>query len=209
VVNRHRALTMAMVGACALLLQGCTGAFSGSGGGDVSVVSTTQNTRLDFNFRTTAYSYLDENTADLYFTDLSVDQIEAILAGQPRNQIAPEGAQLLHVHLFLVPRAGRTPIDFAASNITMTHIVLSGEGIGVYGGGGFLLPSRLFALEPGGSRFGGTMRDATLRFVTGSRGFTDRIDSGVIGGSLSARLDPPLARQINALIDELIRAAAH
>lgn len=205
-----------IAGAAVLLsaLGGCGGAGGGfglgfflGGSGSVSVVSTAQPTRLDASFRTAVYSYEDGNTADLYFSDLTMEEIEAIASGTPRSEVAPEGAQILHLHLFLTPRAGRTPIEFSASNVTLTHLVIAGEVLGVYGGGGFLLPSRTFAVEPGGGKFGGTMRDATVRFIDGTEGFDDRIGSGVMDGTLSARLDPEAARSIAAVLDALTRAA--
>ncbi len=200
-----------------LLLTGCSGSGGGFGlglgllsGGSASVdiVSTSEATRLSASFRTAVYRYQDRNTADLYFSDLSMEQIEAIAAGGDRSEIAPEGGQLLHIHLFLTPRAGRTPIEFSASNVTLTHIVLAGDAVGVYGGGGFLLPSRTFTVEPGGDRFGGEVRGATVRFLNGTEGFTDRISSGVLDGSLSARLDPQGATRLGSLMSSLNRVAS-
>lgn len=216
-VIRRPSRSLALLCAAALplgaALSGCSadGGLSlgamGSGPGSFSIVSASRSTRLDAAFTTAVYSYTDENTADLYLTDLDSTQIQAILAGQDRSEVAPEGAQLLHIHLFLTPRAGRTPIDFTASNTTLTHIVLAGDAVGIYGGGGFLLPSRVFTREPGADRFGGQIRDATLRFLTGTPGFEDRISTATVDGSTSARLDPAGARQLAALAEALSRDA--
>jgi len=210
-----RRLSVAMgLFAMAMGTSGCSpaggglglGLFSGSGG-SISMVSTTEATRLDASFRTAVYRYQDENTADLYFSDLTMEQLEAIASGRSRSEVAPEGGQILHIHLFLTPRAGRTPIEFTASNVTLTHIVLSADAVGVYGGGGFLLPSRTFAVEPGRDRFGGDMRNATVRFLGSSDGFADQIGSGSLNGSLSARLDPQSASRIASLMSSLTRHA--
>lgn len=182
------------------------GLLSGSGG-SMNMVSTTEATRLDASFRTAVYRYQDENTADLYFSDLTTEQLEAIASGRSRSEVAPEGGQILHIHLFLTPSAGRTPIEFTASNVTLTHIILSGEAVGVYGGGGFLLPSRTFAIEPGRDRFGGDMRNATVRFLGGTDGFTDQIGSAALDGDLNARLDPDAATRIGTLMASLSRHA--
>ncbi|MFG0292111.1 MAG: hypothetical protein ACF8MJ_03040 [Phycisphaerales bacterium JB050] len=192
----------------ALTLPGCGGGGMLTGGpGSLRIVSTTQPTRLDASFRTAVYAYSDENTADLYFTDLTPEQLQALATGQSVGATAPDGAQLLHVHLFLTPRAGRTPIEFTASNVTLTHYVLVGEEVGVYGGGGFLLPSRMFTREPGNDRFGGQMREATLRFLNGTSGFEDRLGSTTVDGTVNATLDPEGARQMATVISQLSRAA--
>jgi len=216
---RGRRLATAAVSAILLSggLGGCSGGGGGfglglgllsSGSGSVNIVSTSEATRLSASFRTAVYRYQDRNTADLYFSDLSMEQLEAIASGADRSETAPDGGQILHIHLFLTPRAGRTPIEFSASNVTLTHIVLSGDAVGVYGGGGFLLPSRAFTVEPGGNRFGGDMRGATLRFLSGTEGFADRIGSGVLDGTLSARLDPESAATIGSLMASLNRLAS-
>jgi hypothetical protein len=178
-----------------------------SSGGSISMVSTTQATRLDASFRTAVYRYQDENTADLYFSDLTTEQLEAIASGRSRAEVAPEGGQILHIHLFLTPSAGRTPIEFTASNVTLTHIILSGDAVGVYGGGGFLLPSRTFAVEPGRDRFGGDMRNATVRFLGSTEGYSDQIGSASLDGNLNARLDPETASRIGSLMSSLTRRA--
>lgn len=203
-----RALGLSLL---AMSVSGCGGASSlglgmlGGGPGSIQIVSTTQQTRLDASFRNAVYTYADENTADLYFTDLTTEQIDAIASGQSLASAAPDGAQLLHIHLFLTPRAGRTPIDFTASNVTLTHYVLAGDEIGVYGGGGFLLPSRVFTREPGNERFGGQMRDATLRFLSGTPGFQDQLGSTSVDGTVNASLDPERAQRMTAVIDFLSR----
>lgn len=200
--------------ACAsVVLPGCSGGSAlglgmfPSAAGDVTIVSTIEQTRLDASFRTAVYTYEDENTADLFLTDLTPEQIDAIIAGEARSEVAPQGAQILHLHMFLTPRAGRTPIEFSASNVTLSHYVLAGDAIGVYGGGGFLLPSRVFTREPGADSFGGQMRDATVRFLHATPGFNDRIGSGVLSGSVSARLDPQASQRISRLLSAFSRAA--
>lgn len=212
----HRPLSAAlgvMLASSCIGLAGCAGGgalglgmFSG-GAGDATIISTAESTRLDASFRTAVYTFVDENTADLFFTDLSSEQLDAIIAGEDRSEVAPDGAQILHVHLFLTPRAGRTPIEFSASNVTLSHYVLAGDAIGIYGGGGFLLPSRVFTREPGADRFGGQMREATVRFLTATPGFNDRIGSGVLNGTLNARLDPEMSERFSRLLSAFSRAA--
>lgn len=204
---------LALLACCASALSGCSGRgglglgmFSG-GTGNATIVSTTESTRLDVSFQTAVYTFVDENTADLYFTDLTSQQLDAIIGGENRSEVAPDGAQILHVHMFLTPRAGRTPIEFSASNVTLSHYVLAGDAIGVYGGGGFMLPSRVFTREPGSDRFGGQMREATVRFLASTPGFKDRIGSGVLDGTVSARLDPEMSRRFSRLLSALSRAA--
>lgn len=211
VTRYSRSILVLLVGACVTtLMQGCSGGgiglsmFSGATG-STTIRSTVESTRLDASYQIAVYTYEDTNTADLYFTDLTPEQFDALLAGAKRSEVAPDGGQILHIHMFLTPKAGRTPIEFSASNVTLSHYVLAGDAIGVYGGGGFLLPSRVFTREPGGGRFGGRMSEATVRFLSATPGFKDRIESGVLDAKLNARLDHDRSEQFNRLLSEYSR----
>lgn len=144
-----------------------------------------------------AYIASDQSTADLYFTDLSD---EALLLGSDLSGIS---GTIMHVHMFLIPRAGRTPIAYTASNATVRTMVIANGQIGVYSGGGFMLPSG----KPGDETFGGAIRGATLRLTSATEGFEDRLGASEFTGSASAGLDPVRARQIAARLEELVRFA--
>ena len=75
------------------------------------------------------YADADENTVDIYFTDLPESVWSAWTMGRA-SPLWTGGGTIGHVHLFLWPRAGRTPIDFAASNATLTLAVIAPDESG-------------------------------------------------------------------------------
>lgn len=143
------------------------------------------------------YRATDLNTADLYLSDVPENVLVERLAVGLDD---PSPANIIHVHLFLTPKAGRTPIDFTAANISVTHVVLTGGSMGVYGGGGFLLPSG----SVGDATYGGTIREATLRLVESRPGFADRLGPSELGGKVAARRDDALADEVSARLTLLL-----
>lgn len=161
----------------------------GVGGADPTFVAADSATRLEPDYDTAVYIPRDRNTADLYFSTIAG-------IGQPGMSMRGASGSVLHVHMFLKPRAGRTPIDFDASNITVTHYVLAKGAVGVYGGAGFMLPSG----TPGDSDFGGRARGVTLRPMARTAGFADRLGWNELSGKLSAERDDARAAEIAAFL---------
>jgi len=140
---------------------------------------------------TAVYRAVDENTADIFLSDLPAEQIEGRLTNAASGYGGSPGV-VIHIHMFLMPVAGRTPIEFTASNVSLTSIVMTGEAVGVYGGGGVCLPST----RVGASPFKATLRDATLRLVESDPGFDDRLGATEASGFVWARRDDHLATRI-------------
>ncbi|MFN7022530.1 MAG: hypothetical protein ACK4WH_14550, partial [Phycisphaerales bacterium] len=151
---------------------------------------------------TTLYGRIDSNTADLYFSDLPEDRLI-----DPREPLGGAPGSLLHIHYFLNPAAGKTPIDDTACNVTIKHYVLAGVDasgspvFGVYGGGGFLLPSG----QPGSNVFGGSMREGTHRLLHATPGFTDALGPSELSGKMLAVRDDDAADLIGRKIRVLMR----
>ncbi len=149
-------------------------------------------------FVTSVYRMVDANTADIYLSDLPVDQVARRLARSAEGEVGVPGV-VVHVHVFLMPKAGRTPIEFTASNVSITQVVLTGTSTGVYAGGGFLLPSSSV-----GSRWlEGRIQGATLRLIRQQGGFVDRLGPSELSGVISARRDDERAATIGV---QLLRA---
>lgn len=189
----------AAITACTLLLPGCR-TFSGQPGGDLSIQGLNTHTSLLPNIRTAAYKRLDDNTADLYFSDLPEDRLL-----DTGDRLTGVSGSIIHIHYFLTPSAGNTPIDETACNITIRHILLaSGEGgqaSGIYGGGGFLFPSG----TPGDSLFGGTIRAATHRLLQSSPNFNDALGVAALNGKVLAPEDETLADAIGGKMRMLMK----
>ncbi|MBL8745493.1 MAG: hypothetical protein JNK58_03960 [Phycisphaerae bacterium] len=170
-----------------LALTGCSGSATLSIRSDTAIIQPT--------VRTAVYRFVDQNTADVYLSDFPpntiVDRLTAI-EGEPGT--------IVHIHVFLAPQAGKTPIDFTASNAALKCIVLSGRSMGVYGGGGFVLPASTL----GDISFGARVREATVRLVSSREGFADRLGNGWVEGNIEARRDDELAGEISSGLTRLL-----
>lgn len=195
----RRAVLLAATGA-ALFLTACGGGgglFSGSSS-KLSIASSVENSILQPAFSTAVYTATDRTGADIYLTDLPPEAFAAA-DGQPAILRGGYAGTILHLRVFLIPKAGKTPIDYNATNTTITAVVLTGDAHGQYGGGGFLLPSG----KPLDNRFGGAIRQGTVQFVAGTPGFADRIGFGELSGNVSAALDDDTAAVIAGVMARL------
>lgn len=136
---------------------------------------------------TAVYTSNDPNNADIYLSDLPID----VLTAEDPSAIDSYAGSIIHIHYFLTPKAGRTPIDTRAANTTIQHLVLvpnpsGGLGFaGLYGGGGFLLPNK----PPGRKYLSGTIGAGSHALLNAGPGFEDRLGNAVIEGAIDARLD--------------------
>ena len=154
-------------------------------------------------FTTAVYEPTTVAAADIYLTDLPIERLL-----DPRDNLSGLSGTILQMRLFLVPRAGNTPISNEACNITIRQFVLSSADtdspeVGVYGGGGFLLPTD----EPGGAKVGGTMSGVTLRLLERTARFHDQLGPSEVAGSFSAREDARTSRAIAARLRSLLERA--
>lgn len=157
------------------------------------IASTDRGTAFEPVWRTGVFRMRDRNTVDLYISDLPSDAVSTRLAQALAGEPGPPGTVLV-INMFLDPEAGRTPIDFTASNASISVVVLTGDSWGVYGGGGFLLPSSF----SGERSFEGVIRRATLRLIRAEPGFEDLLGTAELSGSVSARRDDRGAGEIAA-----------
>ena len=177
----------------------------------LTVTSTDQTRTLAPSFSTAVYLPVDPQTAEVYLTDIPLDRLR-----DPKDTLADAQGNILHLHLFLVPKAGDTPIDATACNLTLRHLVLAGTPnaaspgsaskaspiTGLYSGGGFVLPSG----DPGDDSSGGSISGSSHRLVKASPAFKDPVGSGSITGRFDAVRDDDAARIIAARIESLTRA---
>ncbi len=162
--------------------------------GDLAVRSMEHGGMISPTFTTIAYTARGVESADIYLTDLSPADLDP---GTPLDSIT---GHLIHIHVFLIPKAGKTPIDRNASNVTVRHIVFVRGAIGMYAGGGFLLTQG----RPGDATFGGSLRDATLKVVDMSPTFHDALGAGRMRGVVRAPLDEGAASRIASRLDDVI-----
>ena len=173
-------------------MPGC-GSLSGSGG--AARLQSLQNTsELRAELPTRIYTARDPDTVDIYMTNLP----ESVW--NSGADVSDMTGLLVHVHMFIRPKAGRTPIADTASTATVRCLVLANGELGVYGGGGFFVD----ASDAGDEVFSGTMREATVRLVSATGGFNDRLGVAVFSGKVAGTLDRETAQRMDRAMRALI-----
>ena len=138
------------------------------------------------------YRFVDENTADIILTDLSLEDLTS-------ESGIPSTGTVVHVQLFIRPRPGRTPIARTACSATVRCAVLSHGQVGVYGGAGFMIPDDV----PGGKSFGGLMSGAPVRLLRATDGFVDRLGISDADIGFTATRDDDAATRWVLMMDRL------
>lgn len=187
-VNLKMGLAWVMLGLVAAAMGAC------GVRGDLSVRSMQHGGVLSPRFTSVAYTSRTSESADIYLTDLSPGALDP---GTPLDEVT---GHLVHIHVFLIPKAGKTPIDPAASNVTVRHVVFVRGAIGVYAGGGFMLTEG----RPGDAQFGGSLREATLKLVDASPTFHDALGPGRMRGVVRAPLDEGAAARMAGRLEDVM-----
>lgn len=201
-----------LAGVCAAAVCGGCGLWRaaagvGQAGGTMEIRSLEGAAVLEPALRTACYKQVDDHTADLYFSDLPADRL-----ADPSDDLSDAAGSIVHIHYFLEPSPGDTPIDVTACNVTVRHVVIAPvtaaeerQGrrrvAGEYGGGGFFYPVGV----NGDDVFGGTMREGTHRLIASTPGFKDVLGPASIGGKMLAARDEVLADAIAARMGKLLR----
>lgn len=185
-----------VVAAAAVALMGLT--LVGCGvSGRVQLTSNGSGTTIGCSPTEVAYFSTDVNTADVYLTDLPRRALE------PNADLKGVSGQFTHLHLFIDPMAGSTPIANSACSATVRHVVVADGRVGVYGGGGFLDPSS----APGGRVLGGKIRDATVRLISSSPDFVDRLGPSRFDAKFRAPRDDAKAKSLGARLRTILELA--
>ncbi len=199
----RRTITPLALAAVAVLGAGCS-IFRSEPGGVLTATSGDGTKSLAPNFTTAAYMSTDADTADVYLSDIPRERF-----ADPRDSLAGADGSIMHLHIFMVPEAGQTPIDSTACNLTVRQLVLAtAEGAGpksapitgLYGGGGFMLPYGTF----GSGTISGSINAASHRLTRSAPGFKDLLGPGTLTGRFSAPQDEQLAQQMAAKFGTLV-----
>lgn len=154
-------------------------------------------------YTTAVHVPTDVAVAEVYLSDLPLDRLL-----DAKDHLHGLSGSLVQIRLFIVPRAGNTPIGDTACNITIRHYVLSSSGdgmnpeIGVYGGGGFLYPSG----NIDSSSISGSMDEVTLRLLESTPGFIDLLGAAEASGGFTTKQDARTARGLAARAQRLMFA---
>ncbi|MEQ9207639.1 MAG: hypothetical protein RLN78_09755 [Phycisphaerales bacterium] len=184
-----------------IALGGCsTIGFSGSAGS--SITRDTEGLEFSAEYPTRAYHYDDKNTANVYLTDLSNDELSAFFTQSGDwSQISGTIAQ---VHLFLNPKPGRTPIEPTAASSAIRWIVITQGEIGVYDGAGFMLPGGKVTK----GSISGSIRNAPLRLTRKTPGFSDPLITPEIDIKFGTKHDQQSAEELAARVEALAGRAS-
>lgn len=185
-----RLLALALGGAVGCALGGC-GIFGSSITRDATLTSYDAGTVLTIEPKFQAYYAADPNTADLYLSDLPAE------AFADDADLSRFSGSLVHVHMFIAPKAGATPIAFTANSVTVRHLIIAEGQLGQYSGGGFLLPSG----TAGDTVFGGTLKDASMRLTARTPGFVDRLGACAFESGLKVPKDVSRAKRMALLME--------
>ncbi len=187
--------------ACATL-SAC-GALRGRGGsgGSSSIFSDASEVVLRASLPTKAYTFHDDNTADIYLTDLTDAELTAFFA--PSADWSRIEGTLVQVHLFLDPKPGKTPIEPTAVTASIRYAIITAGQIGIYDGAGFMLPGR----KPGRSSIDASISAAPMRLTRATEGFNDLFGAAKLDISFEAPLDERAAPELGARVDALAAAA--
>jgi hypothetical protein len=97
-------------------------------------------------------------------------------------------AQIIHVQLMWIPKAGSTPVSKNSTNLVIRYIVLIDGEVGIYGGGGFAWPRG----TPGKTGLGLDVTGSNLALLHSTNGFKDLLSPaalrGWVGGPLNSEL---------------------
>lgn len=162
----------------------------------VTARSVEQSTKLEFVPQTATFHSPDLNTADIYLSDLPPSFFEP--AGGALDPSV--SGQIVHMHLFVAPKAGDTPIDSTACSIGMRYIVIAKGQVGLYGGGGFLLPGGTL----NGAELSGSISKGTLRLLAQTPSFTDRLGAAEFSAYFEAKRNQAQVRAMASKIAMLV-----
>lgn len=204
-VTPRRLFALPLALAALAALPGCS-LFRHEAGGELTARSSMGDKQLSPTFITAAYAPIDQNSAEVYLSDLPAERFL-----DQRDRLADASGSIVHMHVFLYPSAGDTPIDSTACNVTVRHLILAGkpEGVaasdtplmGLYAGGGFWNPRD----DIGDDNLGGSLTGASHRLSRATPGFIDPLGSGELSGRLTARRDEELARAMSSKLELLVR----
>lgn len=97
-----------------------------------------------------------------------------------------DSARFLHVQLLWEPIAGKTSIASTATNVVARLVIVSGDEIGVYAGGGFAWPWG----DPGDDDRTLVITGSSLSLIARTKGFVDLLSPAEITGTVVSRHDP-------------------
>jgi hypothetical protein len=181
--------------AAACASSGCKGLDSGSAGNLRSQSMRSDAVTLAGDYGTAVFTNDKIAGTSIMLADVPVEQL---LRGEVEN------GQIMHIELLWLPKAGDTPMDAAATNASIRHIVISNGEVGIYGGAGFALPSD----DPyHHDSISVTVRDASLSLQEATAGFVDLLSPAQLTGTFKATRNDRRSRELYFAASQLVTNA--
>jgi hypothetical protein len=149
---------------------------------------------LDSDYTTLVYHHETGGDTSFVLSDVSARDL---VGGAVRN------GQVMHIQLLWLPKPGATPMDSTATNASIRHVIISNGEVGVYAGAGFALPSG----KPGDRTLKLSVRDASVRLLEATDGFTDPLSPARITGTFTAVNDPREVRRLKNAVSQFVTNA--
>ena len=149
---------------------------------------------LPCDYTTAFYGHNEATETTFFLTDVPADEL---LSGNVTR------GSVVHLDLLWSPKAGMTPMDSSATNVSIRFVVFADGEVGVYGGAGFALPDG----DAGAATLGLELRDASLTLLDSTDGFVDLLSPARLTGQLTARLNENRTQQMRFAVSQLVTNA--
>ena len=109
-------------------------------------------------------------------------------------------AQIIHIQLMWIPKAGSTPVSKDSTNLVIRYIVLIDGEAGIYGGGGFAWPRGTV----GKTGLGLDVTGSNLALLHSTTGFKDLLSPAALRGWVGAPLNPELMSRFQNTTSQIV-----
>ena len=181
-----RAINAILIG-CLLTSAGCASRLLPGNDRIVTLSQRPARAQLNIDAKTAVYAHADGGDTLFIVSDRSPEEL---LDGRI------DQGQILVLELLWRPRAGATPVDATATNMSVRHLIVSGDAIGLYGGSGF---ARLTG-DPGDDRVRVKLLRSTIQLLETNPALVDQLSPAETTGRVTFDLDPTLTRRIWAIL---------
>jgi hypothetical protein len=189
VMIRRRIVLGLTVGA---LVAGCAG---GRPSGALRAESLGTNpVVLPGHYITAYYASHDKTETSFFLADVPLEQL---LSGEVTR------GNVVHLDLLWPPKAGATPMDSSATNVSIRFVVFADGEVGVYGGAGFAVPDG----RAGAAHMGLDLQDASLTLLESTDGFVDLLSPARLTGRFTARLNEKRTSQMRYAVSQMVTNA--
>jgi len=145
-------------------------------------------------YTTAVYGHTESRGTTFIVSDRPTSEL---LDGSIRN------GQVVHMHLLWRPKAGSTPMDSTATNLSIRQVVFSNGQVGVYGGAGFATVKG----EPGDELMSLEIKEASLDLLESTPGFVDLLSPARLTGTLTAQQDLMRTRRLYFNVSQVVTDA--